>query len=62
MKDFNRTINNKRQISENEGLTLNRVGERGHGKGEVPSAFFTSTFTDKICPEESQLTETNEKG
>lgn len=33
MKDFNRAISNKRQISENEGLTLNRVGEKGHGKG-----------------------------
>lgn len=31
-------------------------------KGEVPSAFFTSAFTDKICPEESQLPDTHEKG
>lgn len=37
-------------------------GRKDVEKGEVPSAFFTSAFIDKICPEESQLPVTHEKG
>lgn len=37
-------------------------GRKDMEKGEVPSAFFTSAFIDKICPEESRLPVTNEKG
>lgn len=47
MKDFNTAINNKRQISENEGLTLRGVGRKDMGKIEVPRAFLTSALLIK---------------
>ncbi|KAK4825959.1 hypothetical protein QYF61_003528 [Mycteria americana] len=57
MKDFYRSINIKREIRENEGLTLNGAGDlvtKNMEKVEASNAFFTSVFTDKICPEELQ--------
>ena len=51
MKDFYRSFHSKREIMENEGLPLNGAGDlvmKDMQKLEVPNAFFTSAFTDKI--------------
>lgn len=57
MKDFYRSINSKREIMEIKSLPLNGTGDlvtKDMEKDEVPNTIFTSAFTDKIYPEESQ--------
>lgn len=52
-KDFHRSINSKREIRENEALTLNGAGDlvtKDMEKVEVPNAFLTSAFADKTLP------------
>lgn len=64
MRDFYRSISSNREIRENEGLTLNGARDlvtKDTEKDEVSNTFFTSVFTDKICPEELQAPESSGK-